>query len=610
MAVPRANHLMQVWPVLLDATPPYLGRSATRVSLLRAPLGRSVLVGRLLEQIGRLTADAPTIIAPHGADESYRADLRAVCPGAVIATSARELADVLAHAETSDLLLFVDPRCLPIDASALTAMVESAAAQPQMAHHLVAYAADLAGTRESVNTDGDGHVRSVHRYYKLATWPFIAGVAASVVPVSSGLLPLPHLPDSLLELRQELVSLGVPSADVAIASGSFDLTTEQGMLAAVEQSVRDAIGAERDSHRDGALFVGEGHCVDPTARLLGPVVLQAGAQVGARATVVGPCLLGEGSRVGADAVVAHISLGARAVVLDGQVVRDRAWFAAADHVAAPDDAVALAPSFVERLARQGFEPGAQASTAALTEMPARLYPRVKRAFDAAIAALALVVLSPVLAIVAAVVWLNSRGPVFFLHAREGIDGQMFNCLKFRTMRVGANDLQRKLKQQSAVDGPHFKIASDPRITTVGRWLRATNLDELPQLFNVLRGEMSLVGPRPSPFRENQVCVPWRNGRLSVRPGITGLWQVCRHDRAAGDFHQWIEYDLLYVQHMTLWLDFKVLAATVFTLGGKFPVQVSRLLRLPVAALPPDGVGVSPDRTANPLAHERPARSTR
>jgi lipopolysaccharide/colanic/teichoic acid biosynthesis glycosyltransferase len=88
------------------------------------------------------------------------------------------------------------------------------------------------------------------------------------------------------------------------------------------------------------------------------------------------------------------------------------------------------------------------------------------------------------------------------------------------------------------------------------------------LFNVLVGEMSLVGPRPSPFRENQICVPWREARLSVRPGITGFWQVCRHDRASGDFHQWIEYDLLYVQHMSLALDLKILAATAFTLGGK------------------------------------------
>jgi lipopolysaccharide/colanic/teichoic acid biosynthesis glycosyltransferase len=149
------------------------------------------------------------------------------------------------------------------------------------------------------------------------------------------------------------------------------------------------------------------------------------------------------------------------------------------------------------------------------------------------------------------------------------------------------------KNLDTTDGPHFKIDSDPRVTKVGRVLRALNIDELPQLLNVLSGEMSLVGPRPSPFRENQVCVPWREARLAVRPGITGFWQVCRHDRSAGDFHQWIEYDLLYVQHMSFWLDMKILAATVLTLGGK-------LRHVPSQRLVPSS---SVEQTPRPAAAE-------
>jgi lipopolysaccharide/colanic/teichoic acid biosynthesis glycosyltransferase len=118
-----------------------------------------------------------------------------------------------------------------------------------------------------------------------------------------------------------------------------------------------------------------------------------------------------------------------------------------------------------------------------------------------------------------------------------------------------------------VDGPQFKMKDDPRITSVGRLVRMTNIDEIPQLFNVLLGHMSLVGPRPSPFRENQICVPWRRARLSVRPGITGLWQICRERRSSGDFQQWIFYDTLYVRHASTWLDIKIILATVFTLGG-------------------------------------------
>jgi lipopolysaccharide/colanic/teichoic acid biosynthesis glycosyltransferase len=125
-----------------------------------------------------------------------------------------------------------------------------------------------------------------------------------------------------------------------------------------------------------------------------------------------------------------------------------------------------------------------------------------------------------------------------------------------------------------VDGPQFKIEADPRVTRLGAFLRDTCIDELPQLINVVVGEMSLVGPRPSPFRENQMCIPWREARLSVRPGITGLWQVCRRKRAKGDFHQWIYYDLLYVRHQSLWVDLKILVATLVSLGGKWSVPLS------------------------------------
>jgi lipopolysaccharide/colanic/teichoic acid biosynthesis glycosyltransferase len=148
------------------------------------------------------------------------------------------------------------------------------------------------------------------------------------------------------------------------------------------------------------------------------------------------------------------------------------------------------------------------------------------------------------------------------------------------MQEGAHSLQQLLKAQDSLDGPHFKLERDPRLTRVGGFLRSSNLDELPQLINVLRGDMSLVGPRPSPFRENQICVPWREGRLSVRPGVTGLWQVCRKDRSSGDFHQWIEYDLLYVQQVGPWLDLKILFATVLTLAGRVPVPATWLVRLP------------------------------
>jgi hypothetical protein len=145
------------------------------------------------------------------------------------------------------------------------------------------------------------------------------------------------------------------------------------------------------------------------------------------------------------------------------------------------------------------------------------------------------------------------------------------------MVEGAHAQQRALYRQNTLDGPQFKLDEDPRVTRVGRWLRAANVDELPQLFNVLRGDMSLIGPRPSPFRENQICVPWREARLSVRPGITGLWQTCRHERAAGDFHQWIYFDTLYVRHLSFFVDLKILIATLVTCAGRWSVPLTWII---------------------------------
>jgi lipopolysaccharide/colanic/teichoic acid biosynthesis glycosyltransferase len=174
------------------------------------------------------------------------------------------------------------------------------------------------------------------------------------------------------------------------------------------------------------------------------------------------------------------------------------------------------------------------------------------------------------------------------------------------MRPDAHAMQRELAAEQFADGPHFKINSDPRMTPIGRWLRALNLDEMPQLFNVLLREMSFVGPRPSPFKENQICAPWRKARLAVRPGITGLWQVCRHDRASGDFHQWIEYDLLYVEHVSLAVDLRIIAATIRTLGGRTHVPVESILPSVRRAVAPPTASAEHARRAAVIRAERRA----
>jgi len=165
--------------------------------------------------------------------------------------------------------------------------------------------------------------------------------------------------------------------------------------------------------------------------------------------------------------------------------------------------------------------------------------------------------------------LTSRGPVFFKDERQALHGRAFKCLKLRTMVAGAGKIQERLKVLNEADGPQFKMVDDPRLTAVGRFLRDTYIDEIPQFFNVLLGQMSVVGPRPSPESENTMCPYWRDARLSVRPGITGLWQVCRTRQTMKDFQEWIYYDTEYVRDLSLKMDLWICWRTAKKIAKNF-----------------------------------------
>jgi exopolysaccharide biosynthesis polyprenyl glycosylphosphotransferase len=185
---------------------------------------------------------------------------------------------------------------------------------------------------------------------------------------------------------------------------------------------------------------------------------------------------------------------------------------------------------------------------------------VKRSFDIVGAALLLFVLSPFLALIALAVKASSRGPVLYRSLRPGIGGRPFACLKFRTMREGAEHLQDDLERRNEKGGALFKIREDPRITGVGAFLRRWSLDELPQLFNVLRGEMSLVGPRPLPQRDYDRLEDWHRKRNLVLPGMTGLWQVS--GRSELDFDDLVRLDFLYLERWSVFLDLSILLKTI------------------------------------------------
>ncbi len=195
---------------------------------------------------------------------------------------------------------------------------------------------------------------------------------------------------------------------------------------------------------------------------------------------------------------------------------------------------------------------------------------VKRTFDLVGAAVLLVALGPLLVCIAAAVGLTSRGPVLYRSRRQGMGEAPFACLKFRTMRQDAQLLQDELEERNEASGALFKIRDDPRMTAVGRSLRRFSLDELPQLFNVVRGEMSLVGPRPLPERDFERLESWHKKRYLVLPGITGLWQVS--GRSELDFDDLVRLDFLYLDRWSVALDLTILLKTVpavFSRRGAF-----------------------------------------
>lgn len=185
---------------------------------------------------------------------------------------------------------------------------------------------------------------------------------------------------------------------------------------------------------------------------------------------------------------------------------------------------------------------------------------IKRIFDIILSSVLLLLLLPLLIVVGVLIKLDSPGPIFFKQQRVGKNGRLFYMYKFRSMVLNADKLQRKLIKDNEMDGPVFKIRDDPRITRIGKFIRKYSIDELPQLLNVLKGEMSLVGPRPPLPKEVLNYGDWEWRRLEVNPGITGLWQVS--GRSDLSFQQWVHLDIYYIENWSLLLDLKILLKTI------------------------------------------------
>ncbi|WP_354094417.1 sugar transferase [Clostridium gasigenes] len=201
----------------------------------------------------------------------------------------------------------------------------------------------------------------------------------------------------------------------------------------------------------------------------------------------------------------------------------------------------------------------------IVESENKLYLFSKRTLDIVASLIGLIVLSPIIVITGILIRIESKGPIIFSQNRIGLNGRKFKMYKFRSMVLNAEALKTKLLEQNEMSGPMFKMKEDPRITKTGKFIRKTSIDELPQLINVLKGEMSLVGPRPSLPQEVEKFEPWMMKRIEVKPGLTCYWQVSGRNNI--DFEAWMQLDIDYVNDRNFLLDIKLIFKTFFVLFG-------------------------------------------
>lgn len=190
---------------------------------------------------------------------------------------------------------------------------------------------------------------------------------------------------------------------------------------------------------------------------------------------------------------------------------------------------------------------------------------VKRIIDIIGSLCGIILLSPIMLITAIAIKLGSRGPIIFAQERVGKNGELFKMYKFRSMVANAEELLDKLKNKNEMSGPMFKMKEDPRITKVGKFIRKTSIDELPQLFNILKGEMSLVGPRPNLPKEVEEFTPWQKQKLLAKPGLTCYWQVMGRNDI--DFEDWMKLDVKYIEDRNTLIDIKLILKTFLVLFG-------------------------------------------
>ena len=321
-------------------------------------------------------------------------------------------------------------------------------------------------------------------------------------------------------------------ADGMLYDGFIDIEVAAFVRDLTKFWVRPDATIERALQLSSGVWRDREASIAPGAKMVGPVWIGTGRQADASTMVIGPAVLWDDPTM-------------RPAV--PPVRWESAPWRNAGPVALPGGRSVPEPADIESLAQAR-----------------KLHNFFKRSFDILFSLIAICLTIPFYPFIIAAIVLEDGWPIFFAHKRETLGGREFPCLKFRSMRRDAEKMKHLIKKRNQADGPQFFIVDDPRLTRVGRIIRKFRLDEFPQFFNVLAGHMSVVGPRPSPFHENQFCPAWREARLSVRPGITGLWQIKRTRAPGTDFQEWIRYDIEYVENARWSLDLLIIWKTILS----------------------------------------------
>jgi lipopolysaccharide/colanic/teichoic acid biosynthesis glycosyltransferase len=355
------------------------------------------------------------------------------------------------------------------------------------------------------------------------------------------------MPETFSEFLNGCRSITENITGIAIGGLTLDLNSQEGLLSLVSGGLRRKANWRSKSGANEKLIRNNDISISTDARLFGEIAFGRNVTIGANAIIAGPAVIADGVNIADKAVIRNCIVGQNVSVPAGCVLENSVII----------DSGQISDQLIDDVR---WSARCNLSDDGISDSRYRIWQRfsyagyIKRIADIVISAIVLILFAPILPFVALAVKIDSKGPIFFKDMRQGRYGKHFPCLKFRTMLVGADAMQEKLRALNEADGPQFVISDDPRMSRVGRFLRETYIDEIPQFLSILLGHMSIVGPRPSPESENVLCPFWRDARLSVRPGLTGLWQVCRTRQPMKDFQEWIHYDIEYVRNLSMGLD--------------------------------------------------------